>query len=576
MKEMICCKEINDYIDYVESHPEETDVEIKLLIKNIIKPTLEREDVFFDKDTFEKCVRFCEKWFYPLYPFEKFLYACVFMYNANEPDVVLFPEVFLLMARGNGKDGLIAPLALFLISPLYGVAKYNVDIVATSEEQAQNTFNVCYDMLEANKSKMRKHFYWNKEYIIGIKTKSRLKYNTSGFKTKDGKAPGLIIFNEYHAYLTNKDINVHTSGLGKVKHARIIIITTEGQVREGPLDEKKDLSLRVLNGEFNFTGILPIIYRLNDRKLVEVPMKKYLETKDRNDIDFIYWIRANPSLPFRTVLKNQIIQDFVKMKEEPSYKVEFYTKRMNIPEQNEDELAVAWDLIEKASYSDVERKTPRNTPNLSGKNAIIGVDMADLNDFASAILVFKNGNEFIWRGRTWICSNGKSFSSIKFPFDLKGEEGFQDFVIVNKECLDENDIVNWCLEQMGEFNVLKIIMDMYRFKLVKKAFADVGLGEKYVETPKNPSGLIRMIRNLPSVEAIIIPKIEAEFIKGNINIGNSALMRWAIHNTYTKTLKNGNKSYEKIEPKLRKNDPFMAAMCGMTGHELLEEKIIYV
>lgn len=575
---MVYCKEIEDYIKYVEENPEETDIEIKLLIKNVVKPTLERDDIFFDNNMFKNFITFTEKWFYKLYPYQKFLSAFVFMYDKNDMDIVVFPEIFLLMARGNGKDGLIAPLALFLISPIYGVQKYNVDIVATSEEQAKGTFDVCYEMLESNKIKMKKYFYWNKEYIICRKTYSKLKYNTSGFKTKDGKAPGLIIFNEYHAYETSKEINVHTSGLGKVKHARIIIITTDGTVREGPLDEKKDLSNRVLNGEYNFTGILPIIYRLNDRKLVEVPMQKYLETQNKDDIDFTYWIRANPSLPFRSVLKNQIIKDFFKMKEEPSYKIEFYTKRMNLPEKNQDEIAVSWENIEKASYSNVEKKIPRETPKLEGKKAIIGFDLASLNDFMSAILIFKINDEYIWRGKTWICASNENFKGIKFPFNLKGEEGFRDFEITYEKTLDEKELVKWCIEQMKEYDIVKIIGDMYRFKLLKKAFSEEGLGDDYIETPKNPDGLIRMIRNLPSVEAIIIPKIENEFIKENINIGNSAMMRWAINNTYTKTKKDGNKTYEKIEPKLRKNDPFMAAMCGMTGHELLDEntEVIYV
>ncbi len=86
-----------------------------------------------------------------------------------------------------------------------------------------------------------------------------------------------------------------------------------------------------------------------------------------------------------------------------------------------------------------------------------------------------------------------------------------------------------------------------------------------------------MIRNLPSVEAIISPKIEVEFLRGNINIGNSAMMRWAINNTGVHDVKkNGNKIYFKIEPKLRKNDPFMAFVVAMSGHELLDKCVVYV
>ena len=35
MRSMICCKEIDEYIKFVEENPDETDDEIKLLIKNI-------------------------------------------------------------------------------------------------------------------------------------------------------------------------------------------------------------------------------------------------------------------------------------------------------------------------------------------------------------------------------------------------------------------------------------------------------------------------------------------------------------------------------------------------------------
>ena len=67
-----------------------------------------------------------------------------------------------------------------------------------------------------------------------------------------------------------------------------------------------------------------------------------------------------------------------------------------------------------------------------------------------------------------------------------------------------------------------------------------------------------------------------EIADGKVNIGDSAIMRWAINNTCVKTRKDGNKTYEKIEPKLRKNDPFMAFVVAMSAQELLDEEVIYV
>lgn len=44
---MVTCKEIDDYLAYAKAHPEWINKERQLLIKNIVLPTLRRDDVFF-------------------------------------------------------------------------------------------------------------------------------------------------------------------------------------------------------------------------------------------------------------------------------------------------------------------------------------------------------------------------------------------------------------------------------------------------------------------------------------------------------------------------------------------------
>jgi phage terminase large subunit-like protein len=573
VKEMICCKEIDEYIKFVEDNPDETDDEIKLLIKNIIKPTLSRDDVFFDEEIFYKAIKYCEKWYYKLFPYQKFTYALFFMYDKNNPDIVIFPDILILMARGNGKDGMIMPLANFLQTHYYGVKNYHIDIVATSEEQALNSFNVVYNMLEDNKKTMKKYFYWNKTEVINKITHSILRYNTANAKTKDGKQTGMIIFNELHAYEDYKQLNVYTSGLGKIKHSRTVTITTNGTVRDGPLDEKLALSKEVLNGENNFLGLLPIIFKMKNLKTVDMPMKKFLKTGNKQDIDITVWCQANPSLRYMPVLMNEIIKDYIKMQKQKSYRIEFYAKRMNLPQQDEEDAVTDWDHILMASYIDTDNRIPRLTPNLNGKCAIIGIDYASLNDFASAGFLFKIDGEYIWRQKTWICSKNKFFNDIKFPFENIGQDGFQDFEVVNTETIEAEQIILWLISEMSKYNIKKWIMDMYRFQLFKSEFEKYGIS---LETKDNPYGLVRMLRYPASIYAIIAPRIEIAFADGKINIGDSAIMRWAINNTYVKTRKDGNKTYEKIEPKLRKNDPFMAFVVAMSGQELLDEEVIYV
>lgn len=570
---MIYCKEIDEYIKFVEENPNETDDEIKLLIKNIVKPTLSRDDVFFDQEMFYKAIRHCEKWYYKLFPYQKFAYALFFMYDKNDSDIVIFPDILIVMARGNGKDGMIMPLANFMQTHYYGVKNYHIDIVATSEEQALNSFNVVYNMLEDNKQVMRKYFYWNKTEIINKKTHSILRYNTANAKTKDGKQTGMIIFNELHAYEDYKQLNVYTSGLGKIKHSRTVTITTNGTVRDGPLDEKIALSKEVLNGEENFLGLLPIIYKINNFKLVDLPMQKFMKTGNKEDIDITVWCQSNPSLRYMPVLKNEIIKDYMKMKKQKSYRVEFYAKRMNLPQQDEEMVVTEWNLILEASYSDIDKRIERKTVDLTGRKAIVGIDFASLNDFASAGFLFKVEGEYIWRCRTWICKKSKFYSDIKFPFDNIGQEGYKDFEITGKESIDAREIIMWILTEMPKYDVKKIVLDTYRYKLLEQIFKEMGIS---VETKDNPYGLIRMIRYPASIAAIVAPRIEVGFTERKINIGDSAIMRWAINNTCVKEGKDGNKKYEKIEPKLRKNDPFMAFVGAMSVQDLLDEQFVYV
>ena len=75
---------------------------------------------------------------------------------------------------------------------------------------------------------------------------------------------------------------------------------------------------------------------------------------------------------------------------------------------------------------------------------------------------------------------------------------------------------------------------------------------------------------------IIAPQVEKLFSEHRIDYGDSAIMRWYTQNTGTLTDKYGNMQFVKIEPKLRKNDGFMAFVAAEYSSGLLEEKIIYV
>ena len=57
-----------------------------------------------------------------------------------------------------------------------------------------------------------------------------------------------FFFDEIHAYTDYKNIDVHTSGGGKKKNFRVTYITTDGDVRDGVIDDYKKEAKDVYSG----------------------------------------------------------------------------------------------------------------------------------------------------------------------------------------------------------------------------------------------------------------------------------------------------------------------------------------
>ena len=561
---MIICKEIEDYIAYANAHPGWINTERWQMINNITKPLLERTDIYFDDKQYRDCLAYVESNYYGLFPFQKYLYAHCFFYKH---DVPIFSKFVIVMGRGNGKDGLIMPLTNFFQTPLYGVKGYNIDIVANAEDQAQDSFNVVYDMLtEKNrvKPKWKGKFAVTKELIIGTATKSRLKYNTSNAKTKDGKKIGCLVLNEVHEYPDYSQINVFESAFGKIKHRREFVLTTSGYVREGPYDDMLRISKEILETGENDLGWFPFICKLDDEA-------------EADDMEAMH--KANPSMEYMPNLEDEIRKHHAEAKKIPQKWAEYLTKRCNLPAQRiDEEVVTSWENILRCCFEgdtaeELDKRIPRVVPETRGKPAIIGIDYADINDFISVGVLTKDEEDYIWQQHTYICGQSRYLDQIKFPLVNVGQEGFTDFEVVDFPVVPISMLCDRIEALMMAYDVKKVILDTYRYTLFKAEFEARGWT---VESKTNPGGLLRLVRRIASVNAMIAPYIIQQFELGHIIYGNSAIMRWYTNNTELLTDKLGNKQFGKIEPKLRKNDGFSAMDVAFFGKDLLEEVIWYV
>lgn len=530
---MTNCKYLDDYIKQVKSGQYRVCKE-QIQLVNFIEKVFENEQVYVDSEQVEKYFALQKYFPYELFAWEKF---CFILHNCtySAPGVLRFPDLVCVVGRGAGKNGYLAFEDFALLTPVNGIRNYDIDICATSEEQASTTFNDIYEILENNSTKMQRHFKWNKTEITNIKTNSTIRYRTSNSKTKDGGRPGKVDFDEKHAYENYKLIDVFTTGLGKKAMPRRTTITTMGDVRDGPLDNELAAGLEVLNGDAPDNGTLYFICRLDNEK----------EVYEQEN-----WYKANPSLQYFPNLLREIQKEFEDWKRDKVNNSSFMTKRMNIPKGTEMHPVTAWKNI---------KATNRPLPDLEGKTCVFGLDYTKTTDFLGAGLLFMIDNEIVWKPMSWYCSQSADLSRIKFPYDKQ-----PDLQRVDGAEIPPQIVAEWLKEQKKHYNIIAGALDNYRYTLLKSPLLECGY-----ECDRKGLNNLKLVR--PSDKMLVAPLIASDFANHKIVWGNSALMRWYTNNTSAIEDKNGNISYGKIEPKSRKTDGFMAFVAAYTQLDLLRQ-----
>lgn len=534
------CKYIDNYIDFVRNNPEEN-CKWQLKLCDFIEKVFETEDIRVDTIQLEKYLAYQKYFPYMLLPWELF---CFTLHNCTYDSTgqLRFPVLFLYVGRGTGKNGYLAFEDFCLLTPVNGVENYDIDIFAMSEDQAKASWDDVYAVLENNESKMKKHFHWTLEKITNTDTNSTFRFRTSAPKTKDGGRPGKVDFDEYHAYENYKLITVAKTGLGKKAHPRQTIMTTDGDVRGGPLDDIKERAMQILNGECDDNGMIPFMCCLDSEDEVHNPIS-------RN--------KANPSLRYFPTLQHEIKLEYGDYIINPAANTAFMTKRMNMPPKFIENEVTSWDNI-LATNQEYEEDS------LYGLPCVAGIDYAKTTDFVSAGLLYKVNDRCIWITHTWVCTHCADLKRIKAPLQDWERQGFLTFVDALE--IPPDLPVTWLISEANKRNsrILNLGIDNYRYTLLSKAINEIIF--PYAEKIKDYVTLLR-----PSDEMKRLPVIISDFINHRYVWGDNPLMRWACNNS--KTEQSGiNTIIGKIEPKSRKTDPFKAFVAAICVSDVLDIK----
>lgn len=535
---------VEEYLRLVEGGEPKVCKETAALAK-YVRRVFDAEDLTIDERQLDKYLSLVKYWPYDgLMPWEKFLIAlwdCT--YRAD--GLPRWDTVFFCGGRGTGKDGFIAYDAMCSVSPYNAVKRYNVDIIADNKDQALRPVADIADVLESfenprQREKLDKHFYHTQEVVQGKKNRGEVHGHTRAPDSKNGLRSGKVIFNEIHLFQNYDRIRVMTSGLGKVAQPRRGFFTTNGYVNDGPLDDYLARSERILFEGEDDHGFLPMVYRLDSADEIH---------------DEANWYKANPSLAYFPHLLGEIRNEYEEWLAHPEENGDLLTKRMN--------LRAGYKEVSVTDYEKV-RATNRPIIEVRGWSCTVGLDYAELSDWASVDIHFKRGNERFDLSHSWLCLQSKTLPRIVAPWRDWAKQGHVtpvDDVSISPELLAEH-----IREQGRKYNMLMLGMDSYRWTLVSEAMRGVG----WDAADRTRVKLVR-----PSDIMQVEPVIQECFDRGYFHWGDTPPLRWAVNNTKrVRSAKKwgvdtGNFIYAKIEPKSRKTDPFMALVAAMTCEQAL-------
>lgn len=536
--------EVQEYIDIVKNQTYRCCEEQTLLVEYVEK-CFATEEIYIDQKQLEEYMNLQKYIPFQLFPWQKFVIALHDCTYWKADDMPRWPDLFCELGRGAGKDGTIAFESFCLTSPYNGIREYDVDICANNEEQAMRPVTDLIGFFEQPSilKKIKKFFHWTKERIRCTKTGSLIKGRTNSPKGKDGLRSGIVIFNEIHQYQNYDNINVFTTGLGKKKHPRRSYYTTNGDIREGPLDDLIEDSEDILRNGAEDNGLLPFICKLDHKDEVD---------EEEN------WTKANPSLPYLPHLLMEIRKEYKEWKKNPDRLPAFMSKRMNLAGEKKESAAAKWEDI---------LATNKALPELKGWTCTVGIDYMKTTDFASVNFHFRKGDLRYDINHSWICSNSVDLHRIKAPWREWVKQ--EHLTYIDDVEIHPSILTQYIYEMGKKYSINMLAVDNYRYTLLSDALAKIGFSKE------NKNLILVSQRDICK----IVPVIDSCFNNQYFTWGDNPVLRWATNNTktihYGKDVgaDKGSFVYAKIEARSRKTDPFMALVMSMVPEYEIKEYV---
>lgn len=396
----------------------------------------------------------------------------------DEDGLRVFREVFLVVARKNGKTLFSAAISAYLtfLDGEYGGRIY---FAAPKLEQANLCFEAYHQMivkepeLDAMAQKRRTDIYFKDTNT----TAKALAFNA---QKSDGLNISVCIADEIASWKGEpglKFYEVIKSSFGARKQPLLIAISTAGYLNDGIYDELMKRSTRVLKGDSQESRLLPILYMIDD------PNKW-------NDINELR--KSNPNLGV-SVSVDYMLEEIAIAEGSLSKKNEFLTKYCNIKQSGSQAFLDA-QIIEQASGE------PLNLEDFRGSYAVCGIDLSMTTDLTAAVCVIeKDGINHVF-GHCWLPSEKIEEATQRdgVPYEIYIQRGFLS--PSGENFVDYNDVFDWMISLVKDYEIYPLMTGYDRWSSQYLVTAlkgegyqldDVYQGDNLWGTLQNLEGLLK-------------------------------------------------------------------------------------
>ena len=480
-------------------------------------------------DFMENCIRLTKSPFYgkpmKLLLWQKAFITAVYSFkmadelyidpSGKEKHVDRFKKCVLLIARKNAKSETCS--GLMLTESILG--NEGADLVCSSNDDVQA--NILYDAIDTMRLMIdpeQKDTWRNQKWIRINDTNSKIFKISDRTRNKEGRNIDFSVIDEVHEMKENTIIKSIEQSQSLKDNPKLIIITTEGFVNDGALDEILRQCRRVIRGEDDGASaerLLPWLYSQDSEQEIWADERS--------------WQKSNPSLGVikkYTYLREQIDA----ARKSTADRAFVLSKDFNI-KQN---AAAAWLHIEDYAYN-----AEYDLEDFRGSLILGGVDMSETTDMTSArALVMRAGDKHKYIIQHYWIPESKLTSADDREAGAKYKEWAKAGILT---ICEGNDID---LSQVADWYYM--LYKQYGLRLFKCGY-DVKFSKDFLKRMDEYGFECELVYQSKQVLSNAMKLVEADFKAQLINYNNNEIDKWCLGNAAVEVDNAGNCQAVKIK-----------------------------